>query len=227
MLDRFRILLAFPLLCAAGCGLRVAGTSTSTENTIASNYLGGTITLPDGSAAAGAVVSVRSAIVVLTRSHVPTARLLAQTTADSTGTFTAPLPCDQVFFLEIRSGDSVSWYKEYPRITQSTLGLGKLTLEPTVEVKGTLRPDSGHWNTRAWIGIAGTDLFRPLAPTADSAGAAFSLPAAPAGAHALVVYDEPMIQAEQTDVPIPVDSIGYSGTGPTRDVGQIRFHPGD
>jgi hypothetical protein len=222
MRERYRSLALASLLIAAGCGQRLAGTSTTTENTLT-----GVAMLPDGRPAAGAVVAARSPEVVLSRSHVPLARLLAQSTADSAGRFSLPLPRGEAYYLEVRRGDSVSWYRQFAPDTARALALGTVYLEPTVEVKGTVRPENGPWETRAWVGIAGTDLFRAVDPTDDPAGAAFSLTAAPAAAHALVVYDEPMVQTQASDVPVAVDSVAYSGKGQTRIVGQVLFHPGE
>lgn len=228
MLDRSRILAALSLVAAAAllaaCGQLMAGTSTTAENTVT-----GVARMPGGGPAAGARVAARGEAVVLSRGRAPEARLLAQAAADSTGRFSLPVPKGVKFYLEIRPSDSssVSWFRDFTGPAPAALALGQVTLEPTVMVKGTLRDAKGNWNTRAWIGVAGTDLFRAVSSPAESAAVAFSLPAAPAGARALAIYVEPMTQGQDPDRPLPVDTASYPGGGPVREAGEILFGLGD
>lgn len=212
-------------LAPCGCGQRVAGTTTTAENTIS-----GMAMLPDGRPAAGAVVAARASVVVLSRNAVPESRLLALVNADSAGKFLLPLPRDERFYLEIRStslADSatVSRYQEFSASTPVQIALGRFTLDSAVEIRGTLAVEKGVWNTRAWVGISGTDLFRAVSPEPGAVRVPFSLPGAPASARSLVVYLEPSSPVQQNSNPVPVDSIAIpiAGSGPVRDVGEIRF----
>ncbi len=221
------------LLIAVGCADRLSGTSTTTENTIA-----GIAMLPAGGAAVGAEVVARSSVVLLTKDHVPTPQVLARTVADTAGVFSLKLPPGTTrYYLEIRRiipvdtsmgpAPVVSWLREFPTIDQKPAALGTVYLEPTSVVHGRLRPQGGEWNTRVWIGIAGTDGYHAILPVADTAGAEFTLADVPAGAGRLSLYVEPMIQIDQVDKPIPTDTVELVGiaSGKVREVGTLPFQP--
>ncbi|MDB5051517.1 MAG: hypothetical protein JWO30_4588 [Fibrobacteres bacterium] len=222
-------------LLAAGCSDRLAGTSTTAENTVT-----GTAMLPGGLPAAGAVVSARSAQVVLARNRVPQSLLIGLAYADSSGRFELKLPGAMPFYLEIRrvpkvpaAADSFpeSWFHEFPDSSSKPRRLGELLLEKSILLQGRLRPLEKPWVTRAWVGIAGTDNFRSLDPAqpgvADTAGVAFTLSEAPFQAHRLAIYAEPEVSVDQLDEPLPTEGFEFPllDAQGFRDVGVIPFKP--
>ena len=232
MPERFRnpilILAILSALVPCGCGQRMAGTTSTAENTVT-----GVALLPDGRPASGASVSARSSVVVMSRNLVPTSRLISYVSADSKGHFLLPRPDDEGFYLEIRTrgaadSSAISWYREFPAASPVQLPLGEFSLDSSIEIRGTLTAAKGGWTTRAWVGIPGTDLFRAVSPGPDGMRGAFSLPGAPASARSVVVYLEPESQVQQDNIPLPVDSIAISvpGPGKVRDAGELIFHVG-
>ena len=209
-----RLLPFLGILTMAGCFDRVAGTSTTAENTIT-----GVARLPGGGPAAGALVSARAPAVILSRNRVPESRLLGLTYTDSLGRFQVKLPKAEACFLEIRRvptgpADSATapretWFGAFPIPTSEPRDLGALNLAPPGTVRGTLRTEGGPPVGRVWIGLEGTDNFGvAVAQTGvDSAGMMFSLKDVPAGPHKLVVWVEPAISIDLVDLEVPVDSV--------------------
>ena len=216
-----------------------AGTSTTTENTIA-----GVARLADGSAASGASVSVRTSDISLTKDNTPVATVLAFAVAGSDGAFSLTVPGKAGYFVEIEATvqDSVGipqmagpvsaphseiWFREFDRSPEKLTALGNVDLEPAATVSGRLEAYSDWAGQAVWIGVPGTGRFTRLDfPAIGDSSVAFILDRVPPGDNplVLVVPGEPGVSSTGFVQPYALGSakVPPGGSG---DVGILKRPP--
>lgn len=163
-IDRFAV---FVSLFLGGC---VSGTSTESENTVT-----GYAVLSDGQPAAGAVLTARSSVFMVS-DGVPAWTSVAADTADSLGRFKVRIPRAQALYLEIRQGNTALTpgvkaevcFSVYPFGVRRPDSLGTFRLLPSGSIKGRIAPKSVPSLSGYWVGIFGSSAMVKLAP--DSLG---------------------------------------------------------
>lgn len=212
---------------------RHAGTSTTVTNPVVAKTVTGEAILLDGTPAAGAEVSLRLPIVLVSQSGVPASKLVAQTVADDSGRFTLPMVFQQDVYMEIRESpagaksrnpDSQQVHlRRWPDGLPVGGKMGTFRMETPGSLTGSIATPDSTPGTSRWIGVRGTDNFKSAIGKA-----AFRLSAVPTGLRELEVVrvsDTAMSPTDTTRANMVSDSVSKAEvkSGQAADVGSIFY----